>query len=161
MMLRVALVERGKLIRCRRDGDLKDGGVGPLRDAAPPPERVRCWRHLGANIATWDFVETAGSVEAVANPGRYPVVCSDAGFLARVADGFAAIPEVRPDVGEGIGELGPVFDAGYAGFGVYGGRYRYFHTSLDGPEGTAPELLEPVGRAVARTLESIEASAPR
>ncbi|MEE8353186.1 MAG: hypothetical protein V3S10_01915 [Dehalococcoidales bacterium] len=126
-----------------------------LQHRAPPPERVRCWLHLGANIATWDHVESATGITLRAAPEKYPVVCSGEDTLAPVAAAFAG-SGVAPYVGPGIGELGPVLEAGYRGFGVYGGRYRYFHTPGDGPEGTAPELLEPVARATARALMAVE-----
>ncbi len=126
-----------------------------LQNRAPPPERVRCWLHLGASIATWDHVESDSGVGRVVAPEKYPVVCGDEDLLAPVAAAFAGTG-VTPYVGPGIGELGPVLDAGYRGFGVYGGRYRYFHTPGDGPDGTAPELLEPMARAVARALLALE-----
>lgn len=36
------------------------------------------------------------------------------------------------------------------------GGYLYFHTRLDTPETTGPEFLEPVGRALVRTIEQLE-----
>lgn len=130
-----------------------------LGDVAPPASRVRCWLHLGANIGTWDYVETEGRVQARADPGRYLVPCKDDSVLVPVARGFGLMPEVGPYVGEGIGELGPVFEAGYRGFGVYGGRYRHFHTPVDGADGTSPELLAPVAEALVRTLGIMESGA--
>jgi hypothetical protein len=84
------------------------------------------------------------------------VPCGNEDILSVVTDAFATVPGVKPYVGTGIGELGPVFDAGYDGFGVYGGPYRYFHTPNDGPQGTAPELLEPVASALTLALARIE-----
>lgn len=126
-----------------------------LEHRAPPPKRVRAWLHLGANIATWDHPEVDGEIVQRAAPERYPVPCGDEEVLKIVSAAFAGTG-ITPYVGEGIGELGPVLEAGYRGFGVYGGRYRYFHTPGDPPTGTAPELLEPVAGAVAKALEAIE-----
>jgi hypothetical protein len=56
----------------------------------------------------------------------------------------------------GIGEFGPVIEAGYRGFGLNGGPYHYFRTLVDALQGTSPELLEPVMRAVVNALEAVE-----
>ena len=128
-----------------------------LGEMAPPPGQVRCWLHLGANIATWDWTESATGLQRQAEPGKYIIRCGSKDILSLVAEAFAGMPGVKPDLGPGVGELIPVLETGYQGFGVYGGRYRFFHTPTDGPQGTAPELLEPVALALTRALESIEA----
>jgi len=127
-----------------------------LKDLAPPPDQVRCWLHLGANIATWNWQESATGLQRRAEPEKYITRCGSDDLLSLVTEAFADIPGVKPDVGPGVGELIPVLEAGYRGFGVYGGHYRFFHTPTDGPHGTAPELLEPVALALIKTLESIE-----
>lgn len=128
-----------------------------LKKIAPPPSQVRCWLHLGANIATWSWEETATGLQRRAEPEKYIIRCGSDDILPLVTDAFADIPWVKPMVGPGIGELGPVLEAGYRGFGVYGGPYRFFHTPTDGPHGTAPELLEPIALALTKALESVEA----
>lgn len=128
-----------------------------LEAVAPRPERVRCWLHLGANIATWRYEQHARGIRRYADPSKYRVVCSDPALLGLARRAFAGLPQTTPYMGEGIGELVPVFGSGYRGFGVYGGAYRYFHTPGDGPHGTAPELLEGVAAAVTAALEAVEA----
>jgi hypothetical protein len=127
-----------------------------LAEAAPRPERVRFWLHFGANIATWSYEQTTTGLRQFADPAKYPVVASHEEILPLVKNAFSHIPSVKPRVGAGIGEFSPVIEAGYRGFGVYGGPYRYFHCPNDGPQGTAPELLEPVMAAVIHALEAIE-----
>ena len=127
-----------------------------LSERAPKPEKVKAWVHLGANIATRDFNNTSEGLKYYANPTRYPVVCSDDAFLPVVKLAFSNISEVKPYIGPGIGEFGPVIQAGYRGFGVYGGAYYYFHTPADGPQGTAPELLEAVMSSLIMALTMIE-----
>ena len=127
-----------------------------LSEKAPRPEKVKAWVHLGANIATWDFKNTPQGILRHANPARYPVVCSNNDFLSVAKQAIIDIPRVKPYVGEGIGEFGPVIREGYRGFGIYGGDYFYFHTPADGPHGTAPELLEPVMNSLVTALTIIE-----
>ena len=127
-----------------------------LGETAPPPGQVRCWLHLGANIATWDWAESGAGLQRQTEPGKYIIRCGSKDLLSLVAEAFAGMPGVKPDFGPGIGELTPVLETGYRGFGVYGGRYRFFHTPDDGPQGTAPELLEPMALALTKALESIE-----
>ena len=53
----------------------------------------------------------------------------------------------------GIGELRDVLAAGYPrSFGM-AGSHTFFHTPADLPETTGPEILEPVIRAFAETLD--------
>ena len=130
-----------------------------LKKLAPSPNRVRCWMHLGANIATWSWGESATDLQRQGKPEKYRICCGDADLLPLVTEAFADMPGVKPDTGPGIGELIPVLEAGYRGFGVYGGHYHFFHTPDDGPQGTAPELLEPMALALTRALESIEVQA--
>jgi len=127
-----------------------------IEELVPPPQNVKCWLHLGANIATWNWEDTTVGLKRFAEPSRYPVVCSDTELLNVVTDAFKEMPDVKPYVGPGIGELSPVIQAGYRGFGIYGGSYRFFHTPGDMPGGTAPELLEPMVNAVVNALEHIE-----
>jgi len=127
-----------------------------LAEAAPPPDRVRLWLHLGANIATYRFEDTTAGIKRFADPAKYPVVASHAEILPLVKQSFSRTPEIKPEVRPGVGEFGPVAEAGYRGFGIYGGPYRYFHNPGDALQGTSPELLEPVMQAVINAIEAIE-----
>jgi hypothetical protein len=128
-----------------------------LNDVAPPPDQVRCWLHLGANIATWSFEDSPSGLKRIADPEKYGIICSTDDLLPLVNTAFAGIKGIKPVVGPGLGELIHVVENGYRCFGVFGGRYHFFHTPSDNPIGTAPELLEPVARALTTALESIEA----
>ncbi|MCL5746483.1 MAG: hypothetical protein M1541_21555 [Acidobacteria bacterium] len=68
---------------------------------------------------------------------------------------FADIPDLRPTTEAALGELPEYLKRGYRAFGFFGGN-RVFHTWGDGPGETAPEMLEAVARALARSLETIE-----
>jgi len=56
-----------------------------------------------------------------------------------------------------VGELEFIIKAGYRGFGI-AATHRVHHTPADSPEMTGPEILEPVGRALVKSLEAIEAA---
>ena len=128
-----------------------------LEGPAPPPDRVLAWIHLGATIATWGWEDTASGLAKRARPEDYLVVCSSEELLPLLNDALSPLPGLEPRVGRGVGEMGAVIRAGYRGFGVNGGPYRYFHTPEDTPEvATAPELLEPVCAALVRALELLE-----
>ncbi|MBL7165558.1 MAG: hypothetical protein ISS55_03630 [Dehalococcoidales bacterium] len=136
------------------------GGTGIrrfLEDLAPSPDRTLAWIHLGANIATWDWEETAGGLVKRARPEDYRVVCSSEELLPLLNSALAVLPGLKPRAGRGIGEMREVIRMGYRGFGVNGGPYRYFHTPEDVPGvGTAPGLLEPMAAALVRALELLE-----
>jgi hypothetical protein len=48
--------------------------------------------------------------------------------------------------------------AGYRTFAI-AAAHRFHHTPADSPETTGADILEPVGRALVSSLESIEKSA--
>ncbi len=128
-----------------------------LKELAPLPDRTLAWIHLGANIATWDWEETAGGLVKRARPEDYRVVCSSEALMPLLNTALAGLSGLEPRAGQGIGEMREVIRMGYRGFGVNGGPYRYFHTPEDVPEvGTAPELLEPMAAALVRALELLE-----
>ena len=53
----------------------------------------------------------------------------------------------------GIGELRDVLAAGYPRFFGMAGSHTFFHTPADSAVTTGPEILEPVVRAFAETLD--------
>ena len=127
-----------------------------LKELAPPPSQVRCWLHLGANIATWSWEETATGLKRRIESKRHIIRCNSNDILPVITEAFVGAPWIKPMAGPDLSEFGPVTEVGYRGFGVYGGSYRFFHTSTDGPHGTSPELLKPIALALTKTLESIE-----
>jgi len=128
-----------------------------LEGPAPPPDRTLAWIHLGATIATWGWQDTPGGLVKRARPEEHLVVCSSEELRPVLTTALAGLSGLHPRVGWGLGEMGAVIQAGYRGFGINGGPYRYFHTPEDRPEvATAPELLEPVCAAVVRALELLE-----
>ena len=134
-------------------------GIGVRRflaELAPKPAEVRCWLHLGANIATYDFERNSPVYRPVANNSKYRLPCSNEAMLPALSTAFADMPQVKPTVGPGIGELIAFIQQGYRAFGMFGGRHYYFHNPGDGPQTTAPELLQPVAACLAEALEAFE-----
>jgi len=133
------------------------GALAFVREQAPKPADVRNWLHLGANIATFDWERYAPGYQPKPNPGKYVVQCSNEKLLPLISDAFSNIPEVKPVVGSGVGELIAFIREGYDAWGIMGGRHYYFHNPSDGPQTTSPQLLENVTRSLVRALEMIEA----
>jgi hypothetical protein len=123
---------------------------------APPPEEVSAWLHLGAGVATWEWrarddgtFEKHVSGSGIRNFGAVPEL------VPILEEAFESIPDLAPQSERFAGELRAYVRLGYPGFGFWG--YNDFgHTVADGPEHSAPELLEPVARCLARALEMIE-----
>lgn len=151
------------LFDCNTGHELMGLGIRRfLEELAPPPAQVLGWIHLGANIATWDWQESAAGLQRRAQPEDYRIMCSSPDLLPLLTNAFANMPGLQPVVGPGLGEMRGVIEAGYPGFGVNGGGYRFFHTPADVPEeATAPELLEPMALSLTRALESLEALSKR
>ena len=72
---------------------------------------------------------------------------------------FAGLAGLTPTVERAVGEFEFMLKAGYRSFGI-AAAHRFHHTPADSPEMTGPEILEPVGRALVKTVEAIEAGGP-
>ncbi|MEK6405990.1 MAG: hypothetical protein AABN34_03395 [Acidobacteriota bacterium] len=135
------------------------GGVGMkafLKELAPPPERVLCWLHLGAGIATYSWEETATGLKRLQEPDSRRYLMTSRDLVPVLTDAFAGLSGLTPTVDRAVGEFEFMLKAGYRTFGIAAG-HRFHHTPADSPEMTGPEILEPVGRALIRTVEVIEA----
>jgi hypothetical protein len=130
-------------------------GVYPLMDEVPPPEAVKCWLHMGSGIANWHWVASSKGLERqMRRGGIQNFVCSPE-LVPIMERSFAHIEGLAPRTTRPGGELAHYMRVGYRSFGFYGGN-RYVHTIVDRADQTAPELLEPVARGLARALEAIE-----
>ena len=134
------------------------GGLGMkafLDQLAPKPERVLCWIHLGAGIATYRWDETPTGLRRVkdVDPKRLLMARSD--LVPALASTFAGLPGLVPTTDRAVGEYEFMLKAGHRVFGIAAG-HRFHHTPADSPVTTGPEILEPVGRALIRTIEALE-----
>ena len=110
-----------------------------LHAGAPKPEATVAWVHLGASLAC--------------NGAQRVILTSDA-MESSVDRGFKGIDAARfVGAQAGVGELREVLAAGYPRFFGMAGTHPYFHTPADRAAMTSPELLEPVTRSFAATVD--------
>ncbi len=137
------------------------GGLGMtafLKELAPTPERVLCWIHLGAGIATYSWEETATGLKRLQEPDSRRFLMTSRDLVPMLTTTFAGLPGLTPNVDRAVGEFEFMLKAGYHTFGIAAG-HRFHHTPADSPETTGPEILEPVGRALVNVVEAVERNA--
>lgn len=131
--------------------ELHDQGMKEFRASlAPAASEVACWIHLGAGIATWawqdgkklNFAESRRLLQCT--PDLAPVL----------AETFGGLEGLQPQPNRFVGELRHL--DGYRRFGI-AASHRAHHTPVDDPVTTGAAILEPVGRALLKTLDWIEA----
>ena len=126
-----------------------------LHDGAPKPDATLAWAHFGASLACFGWRREGGRwITDRQVDTRQRLVLSSQTMAALVARRFqdvVATPLVGP--GAGIGELRDVLAAGYPRFFGMAGSHTFFHTAADTAATTGPEILEPVVRAFAATLD--------
>ncbi len=126
-----------------------------LQDGAPRPDATLAWAHFGASLACFAWRRDGGRwVTDRAVDTRQRLVLSSQAMEAAVARRFKDIA-ATPLIGAraGIGELRDVLAAGYPRFFGMAGSHTFFHTPADSATMTGPEILEPVVRAFAETLD--------
>ena len=126
-----------------------------LQDGAPRPDATLAWAHFGASLACFAWRRDGGRwVTDRAVDTRQRLVLSSQAMEASVARRFKDIV-ATPLAGAhaGIGELRDVLAAGYPRFFGMAGSHTFFHTPADSAATTGPEILEPVIRAFAETLD--------
>ena len=133
-----------------------------LCDGAPRPEATLAWAHFGASLACFDWrrVGQRWIAERRVDTSVRLILVSQA-MEAAVTRHFAEIvatPVVGPRAG--IGELREVSAAGYSRFFGMAALHTFFHTPADNVVTTGPEILEPVVRAFAATLDEAAAGVP-
>ena len=134
------------------------GGLGMqafLKDLAPTPDRVLCWIHLGAGIASYAWEETQSGPRRLQEPDSRRLLMTSPGLVPLLTNAFAGQQGLTPTVGRSVGEFELILKAGYRGFGI-AAAHRFHHTPADSPEMTGPEIIEPVGRALVSTLEAVQ-----
>jgi len=126
-----------------------------LKELAPARERVLCWIHLGAGIATYTWEDSGDGLKRTdaVDPKRYLMTTAD--LVPMLTTAFAGCPGLTPGVGRAVGEYELILKAGYRAYGI-AAAHRFHHTPADSPETTGPEILEPVGRALVASVESLE-----
>ena len=129
-----------------------------IEQVAPKPEAVKCWLHLGAGIATYEYKTEGGKLEKLSTASPMRRLYSAPQFAPALTEAFAALPDLKPIVTDKPGgEMVLMARQGYPFFGFAGGS-TFHHMPGDLPErSTGPELLEPVARSLVKALAAIEA----
>jgi len=136
------------------------GGLGMqafLKDLAPTPDRVLCWLHLGAGIASYAWEETQSGPRRLQEPDSRRLLMTSPDLVPLLTTTFAGQPGLTPTVGRAVGEFELIIKGGYRCFGI-AAAHRFHHTPADSPEMTGAEIIEPVGRALVNTLEALPQS---
>ena len=134
-------------------------GAYALLDMLPPPKEIKAWLHLGATIANWNITAPGQTAmldrAAVLRRGGTPSFAAAPELVPLLEKAFANLPDLKPRTDNLAGELAEYLRRGYRAYGFFGAS-KVFHTWGDDDKQSGPELLEPVGRALARSLELIE-----
>jgi hypothetical protein len=125
------------------------------RELAPSRDRVLCWLHLGAGIASFDWESTASGPRRLrhADPRRYLMTTRE--LEPVLTQAFAGLEGLVPTNSVAVGEYEIISKAGYRSFGI-AAAHKFHHTPADSPEMTGSEILEPVASALIRSLEAVE-----
>ena len=126
-----------------------------LHDGAPGPDATLAWAHFGASLACFGWRRDGGRwITDRQVDTRQRLVLSSQAMEASVARRFKdVVATPLTGVGAGVGELRDVLAAGYPRFFGMAGSHTFFHTPADSAAMTGPEILEPVVRAFAETLD--------
>jgi hypothetical protein len=84
------------------------GGVGMKafqKELAPSPDRVLCWLHLGAGIATWSWEETSAGLKLLLEPDSRRYLMTSPDLVPLLTTAFAGLPGLTPTVGRAVGEF--------------------------------------------------------
>ena len=131
-----------------------------LHDGAPTPDATLTWAHFGASLACFAWRRDGGRwvTDREVDTGQRLVLSSQAmeSVVMRRFKDIAATP--LSGARAGVGELRDVQAAGYPRFFGMAGSHTFFHTLVDSAAATGPEILEPVIRAFAETLDDAHRS---
>ena len=132
------------------------GAHHTLEGSAPPPDDVAMWIHLGASITAREYVEENGNYRPLDKLHAEGNLVGTQALGPILEAAFAGVQGLEPRTsGPVFGELRQFMDAGYNAYGFFG-SFLYFHTPLDTGAVTSPELLEPIGAAIVKTIEAID-----
>jgi hypothetical protein len=138
--------------------ELGYGGGDVFVRSAPPPDQVRLWLHIGANVAVQDVTVADGVVTGTGRAvgARSLTATDDLAPAARQAfAGLSGYETPRALSAEtAVGEVELFHKAGYDHLVGLVGAYALFHTPIDRAEiATTPAILQPLA-AACRSLAS-------
>jgi hypothetical protein len=129
------------------------------KDGPPAPAQTRLWFHIGANIATHDWlVHSLGRLWPLPGVRSERLLFGTPDMMGILRAAFQGQPGLElPRVGTKettIGETQNVLKADYTRVAGISGGSVFHHTPADHPFVTAPELLAPVARSLSYILEN-------
>ncbi len=136
-----------------------------LPEIAPIIERngLACWLHLGANIATRDFLVTDSGYKLLPSPSRSRYLTASPSLLAPLEWCFAGEPGLTPLPAIGgklAGETATILEHGFSPVVGMFGSSLFHHTQLDrAAQATSPQILESVAQRLYRFIRSVDAQA--
>ena len=140
--------------------ELAHAGLSQLLEArALPVGELALWLHLGANLATTDYVRGVSPLRLLgsANPDRGIGVSPARLAMARAA--FADLPFAvqSADPTRAFGEARQILAAGFAPVAGVVGSSAFHHIARDrAGVATSGRLIEPLGRALLRLLDAVD-----
>lgn len=122
---------------------------------APPPADTAAWVHLGASLATRDWLEFRGREQLLPSADPNRIVMASPAMLEAVAVAFQGLSGMeRPlPVVDGVSELAAIASHGYRRCFAVLGMPKVFHSRRDTLEVVDAGLLEPVVSAHMAAIE--------
>jgi hypothetical protein len=122
---------------------------------APKPAETMLWFHLGASFGGRAFDPATLKPLDTPNLARTLMLTPDLMDSAKAA--FAGQPVISEpaaaDAAKALGEYKLVVQEGYPSSAGFWGANTFFHTPIDGADGTTGAIMEPIVRAVAKVIE--------
>lgn len=124
---------------------------------APQPAEVAAWLHLGAGVAAYGWAREGDTLRRLNRGYQSRRLLTNrrewSGVLTRT---FVSVRDLQFDITDTPpGELGQIAARGYKAFGVAGG-HPFHHAPGDTDRTTGPEILEPIGQSLLRTIAALE-----
>ena len=126
-----------------------------LRDEPPPRERVKCWMLFGAAVAAFEWQQGPEGLLRLDRVDARRRLYASEDLLGIARKTFAGIPCIGPLADQGAGAQRLLVENSYSRMGLSLSNF-FHHLKSDGPEMTAPALLEPLARASAIALTIAE-----
>jgi hypothetical protein len=124
---------------------------------APKPAETMLWFHLGAAFGGRAYQETPAGLTPLETPNTARTLMLTEDLMASAQAAFAGQPVIehplKRDAATALGEYKLVANEGYPSSAGFWGANAYFHTPLDGADGTTGAIMEPIVRAVAKVIE--------
>jgi hypothetical protein len=138
-------------------------GAGKLLQEIAPnivKNGLACWLHLGANIATRDYIKIGDTYRLLSSPARSRYLTASPSLMAPLAWSFVGEPGLTPLPAIGgklAGETATILAHGFSPVVGLFGSSLFHHTMQDRPEkATNSRMLESVARRIYRFIRAVD-----